>query len=79
MRLVKQTRENLAFNPWHSLAEHSPLGSISDARRLAYAASAKVRRAANGPSGYPSPLESYRSFVPSSGPNHQFPPLEALC
>jgi hypothetical protein len=40
--------ENLAFNPWHSLAEHSPQGSIAEARRVVYAASADQRRTANG-------------------------------
>lgn len=40
--------ENLSFNPWHTLAEHEPQGSISVARRLVYAASADVRRNANG-------------------------------
>ncbi len=40
--------ENLAFNPWHCLAEHRPQGSISDARRVVYAASAEERRDANG-------------------------------
>lgn len=40
--------ENLAFNPWHSLAEHEPLGSLSAARKITYAASAATRHAANG-------------------------------
>ncbi len=40
--------ENLAFNPWHSLAEHAPQGSISEARKVVYAASAQERRDANG-------------------------------
>jgi hypothetical protein len=40
--------ENLAFNPWHSLAEHEPAGSISDARKVVYAASAALRRQYNG-------------------------------
>jgi hypothetical protein len=40
--------ENLSFNPWHSLPEHEPQGSISAARRVVYAASADVRRNANG-------------------------------
>lgn len=40
--------ENLAFNPWHSLVAHTPRGSISDARRVVYHASANVRRDANG-------------------------------
>jgi hypothetical protein len=40
--------ENLAFNPWHTLPEHQPAGSISDARRVAYKASADQRRLKNG-------------------------------
>jgi hypothetical protein len=40
--------ENLAFNPWHSLAEHEPQGSISAARKVVYASSADERRNANG-------------------------------
>lgn len=40
--------ENLAFNPWHSLAAHAPQGSISDARKVVYYASAGERRDANG-------------------------------
>lgn len=46
--------ENLAFNPWHSLADHKPLGTISDARKVVYAASAANRRNVNGvPQGEP--------------------------
>ena len=40
--------ENLAFNPWHCLAEHRPQGSISEARRVVYEASAELRRDVNG-------------------------------
>ena len=40
--------ENLAFNPWHALPVHAPQGSISEARRVVYAASADLRRNANG-------------------------------
>ena len=40
--------ENLAFNPWHSVVEHAPLGSIAEARRVVYAASADERRTASG-------------------------------
>jgi hypothetical protein len=40
--------ENLAFNPWHALPEHAPVGSIAEARRVVYAASANYRRNANG-------------------------------
>ncbi|MFG3225538.1 LodA/GoxA family CTQ-dependent oxidase [Kitasatospora sp. NPDC048194] len=48
--------ENLAFNPWHCLAEHRPVGSISDARRTVYLASAEQRRDVNGvPTAEPGP------------------------
>jgi hypothetical protein len=36
--------ENLAFNPWHCIAEHEPVGSIASARKVVYQASADVRR-----------------------------------
>jgi hypothetical protein len=40
--------ENLSFNPWHCLPEHRPQGSISEARKSVYAASAAQRHDANG-------------------------------
>jgi hypothetical protein len=40
--------ENLAFNPWHVLPEHEPVGSIAEARKVTYRASAKARRDVNG-------------------------------
>ncbi|WP_327729595.1 LodA/GoxA family CTQ-dependent oxidase [Streptomyces sp. NBC_00487] len=47
---------NLAFNPWHSLAEHRPVGSIAEARRTVYKASADRRRDAGGiPAAEPGP------------------------
>ncbi|HEX8396259.1 MAG TPA: LodA/GoxA family CTQ-dependent oxidase [Pyrinomonadaceae bacterium] len=46
--------ENLAFNTWHALPEHKPVGSISDARKVAYEAAAELRRNMNGiPLGEP--------------------------
>ncbi len=33
----------VSFNPWHSIAEHRPIGNIQRARRLIYQASAKHR------------------------------------
>jgi len=49
--------ENLAFNPWHCLKAHEPQGSISAARKVAYAASAELRRDANGvPTREPGPI-----------------------
>lgn len=46
--------ENLAFNTWHSLEAHSPVGSIAEARKVVYRASAFNRRNVNGvPLGEP--------------------------
>lgn len=46
--------ENLAFNPWHALHEHEPVGSIAAARKMVYQASANVRRDFNAvPLGEP--------------------------
>src|SRR5207244_2815591 len=40
--------ENLAFDPWHSLPEHRPAGSLNEARKVVYRASADLRRRYNG-------------------------------
>jgi hypothetical protein len=40
--------ENLAYNPWHTIEAHKPAGSISDARKVVYQASADLRRSRNG-------------------------------
>jgi hypothetical protein len=40
--------EHLSFTPWHTLAEHRPLGGINRIRRSAYAASSAVRHQLNG-------------------------------
>ena len=46
--------ENLAFNTWHALPEHEPVGSIAAARKVVYQASADVRRNFNAtPLGEP--------------------------
>ncbi|MFI9203156.1 LodA/GoxA family CTQ-dependent oxidase [Streptomyces sp. NPDC053048] len=48
--------DNLACNPWHSLAEHQPVGSLGEARKVVYRASASRRRDANGvPATEPGP------------------------
>jgi catalase len=39
---------NLSFNIWRTLAEHEPQGSIAEARKVVYAASAEARHQANG-------------------------------
>jgi hypothetical protein len=40
--------ESLAFSPWRTLYENRPVGSIADARRVAYPSSAALRRSLNG-------------------------------
>lgn len=40
--------EGLAFNPWHTLKAHQPVGSIAEARKVVYQASADLRRNVNG-------------------------------
>jgi hypothetical protein len=47
--LLQQSIDDaMAFNPWHGLASHQPLGSIMRARRHAYPASAQFRLGKNG-------------------------------
>ena len=46
--------ENLSWNIWRVTEDHKPVGSIADARRVVYAASADLRRDVNGvPTGEP--------------------------
>jgi hypothetical protein len=46
--------ENLAWNIWRVTEDHRPQGSIAEARRVVYAASAQLRRDTNGvPTGEP--------------------------
>jgi hypothetical protein len=40
---VDAINERLAFNPWHALAAHRPLGAVMRARKSAYQMSAKFR------------------------------------
>jgi len=57
--------ENLAFNPWHTTADHQPQGSLSDARRVVYYASAELRRNANGiPTREPGPPRPHKPAGP---------------
>lgn len=42
----------LAFNPWHAVPEHRPLGNVNRARRRMYAALAELRMTMNGVSHY---------------------------
>lgn len=46
--LSREIDDGLAFNPWHALAAHRPLGNVMRARRVAYAASASFRGKRNG-------------------------------
>lgn len=45
---VRTMDDGLAFNPWHGLAAHRPLGAVNRARRAAYLNSAEFRSARNG-------------------------------
>lgn len=48
--------ENLAFNPWHCLPEHRPLGSANRVRKAVYIAISEFRHGRNGvPNTEPTP------------------------
>ena len=54
-----QLSRDLSYNPWHSLAEHRPLGGINRLRKRVYWAVSEYRHAKNrAPSGEPSSWES---------------------
>ena len=40
--------ERLAFNPWHALPQHRPIGGLNRTRRVVYEATAHLRRSLNG-------------------------------
>ncbi len=40
--------ENLSFNPWHSIAEHKPLGSVNRVRYVVYEGISELRHKMNG-------------------------------
>ena len=40
---LQEYGDNLSFNPWHSLPEHRPLGSINRGRRVFYETMSKFR------------------------------------
>jgi hypothetical protein len=44
---VKQMCDQLSFNPWHSIAEHRPLGNQNRARRWVYDSSRAMRAGGN--------------------------------
>lgn len=57
--------ENLAYNIWRVTAPHTPQGSISEARRVVYAASAEQRRNVNGvPAGEPDSVRPPSKNIP---------------
>ena len=39
--------QNLAFNPWHSLPEHRPLGGINRLRKAVYVVLSEMRHSLN--------------------------------
>lgn len=57
--------ENLSFNIWRVTQEHRPQGSIAEARREVYAASAELRRNVNGiPNGEPTSAKAAMDLPP---------------
>ena len=46
--LAREFDDGMAFNPWHALAAHRPLGNVMRARKVAYAASSSFRSERNG-------------------------------
>jgi hypothetical protein len=46
--LAREIDDGMAFNPWHALAAHRPLGHVMRARKAAYAASSNYRSERNG-------------------------------
>jgi hypothetical protein len=40
--------ENLAFNPWHALPQHRPIGGVNRTRRVVYETISALRRRLNG-------------------------------
>lgn len=59
--------ENLSFTSWHTLPEHRPVGSLAEARRVVYQASAGRRRDANGvPVGEPTRPRPVEALDPAA-------------
>ncbi len=46
--LAREIDDGMAFNPWHALAAHRPLGNVMRARKVAYPASSGFRSGRNG-------------------------------
>lgn len=47
MERFRASCEELSFNPWHSLADHKPIGGINRVRKAVYQAIANLRREKN--------------------------------
>ena len=47
MERFRASCEDMSFNPWHSLADHKPIGGINRVRKAAYQAIANLRRERN--------------------------------
>jgi hypothetical protein len=47
--------DDLSFSPWHAVVDHRPLGSVMRARKVAYAASSKLRQRSPEPTKLPQP------------------------
>jgi len=62
--------ETLAFNPWRALVAHQPVGTIADARKVVYQASADLRRNVNGePIGEPQIVRPDTVWPPAPQPS----------
>ena len=48
-----ETIDRFSFSPWHTIEEHRPLGNVMRARRVAYQASANLRRHSPEPTSVP--------------------------
>lgn len=59
--------ETLSFHPWRTLEAHKPVGSIAEARKVVYQASAELRRNVNGePIGEPQVVRPDTVWPPAS-------------
>ncbi len=66
---LKQTTfgENLSFNPWHSLPEHVPLGSINQARKVVYPTLSEQRHQFQETASEEPTVQSFTPDLLSSG------------
>ena len=56
--------ENLSFNPWRTLPEHRPLGSINRARLQVYPAISRFRHRKNNAPPWREPTPEDPAFPP---------------